>query len=514
MNLLTILGRESRSLSRKGSTFALRMIFMGVATATWALTNAGSSDPRFHLIGTAGVSLIFFGFASAFSLADAISFERRNGTLGLLLLTPLRTWEILLGKLITCVTQFLLCLLAILPILALPVLIGEVTWQDVARAFLAILAASLLGMFIGLFASVISVQFVQSFGIALALLIFFHFGFPFLIFLPRPILGLRDVEEFWMAPLWLVFPVPHEIAIEQWLLNLFLVLGSGLVFLLLAQMLFGLIWKGMRRGRPSEVLRAREQYSPARKFSFSQPAVWQHPRLPGWLYRGCAVFLWITTCVWTLVAGDTFYENSVLLAGLTGWLLLLLIYWQTIQEALEPLQGLRESGMLELMLASLLPARSLIAEMSPRPDGTRPWNRKLLKSFFYTQMAGGLYMMGQQTRMNLDHVLLYPPTSLPLLLLIIIPLDLVSIRAGALWYGMKGIRPIRNVLSLLVFHLVVPYLILLFLLLAGGWSNELLIPWAVLKVVLSSFFLWWWRSRTRQVMLRRLLPERHLTRHR
>ena len=168
-------------------------------------------------------------------------------------------------------------------------------------------------------------------------------------------------------------------------------------------------------------------------------------------------------------------------------------------------------------LPSLLPARSLIEETSPRPDGLRQWNRKLLRSFFYTQMAGGLYLLGDSRRMDLGDILIFIPTSLPLVLLVTVPMDLASIRAAALWYGMKGIRPILNVLSLLVFYLVAPTLIHLFLLTRARGHEDgftLLVFWAVIKAVLSAVLLFWWRFRTRRVMRRRRLPEQGSSRHR
>ena len=68
--------------------------------------------------------MILFSFGAALAVSDVISAERREGTLGVLFLTSLRSWELLVGLALAAGARFLLCLVAIVPVLMLPILSG------------------------------------------------------------------------------------------------------------------------------------------------------------------------------------------------------------------------------------------------------------------------------------------------------------------------------------------------------------------------------------------------------
>ena len=143
-------------LSRRVTGYWLRAVFLGLIFLAWfipflIIPNDGDQI----LITVTIVLMVIFGLNSGLSVSDTISSERKLNTLGLLMLTPLRTCEILFGKLITGVTQFLLCLFAITPFLAIPLLSGGVTWADVLRCCLAIWAMTFLKLSVGLFWSVV-----------------------------------------------------------------------------------------------------------------------------------------------------------------------------------------------------------------------------------------------------------------------------------------------------------------------------------------------------------------------
>ncbi len=85
--------------------------------------------------------------------ADAISAERREGTLGLLLLTRVKALDVLLGKLGSVGIISLCALVAFLPVLMIPVLAGGVTGGEAARKALALLNALFFALIAGLRAS-------------------------------------------------------------------------------------------------------------------------------------------------------------------------------------------------------------------------------------------------------------------------------------------------------------------------------------------------------------------------
>ena len=100
--------------------------------------------------------------------ASSITFERDQGTLEALLLTPLSTRGILLGKLCSALSLVVYILLSVLPVMAVSFLLGGVSPAQVAWALALILAmASLFGA-IGLYASARFRHSVSSMCIAYA----------------------------------------------------------------------------------------------------------------------------------------------------------------------------------------------------------------------------------------------------------------------------------------------------------------------------------------------------------
>jgi ABC-type transport system involved in multi-copper enzyme maturation permease subunit len=91
--------------------------------------------------------------AACLLTADTISAERREGTLGLLLLTAVKPLDLLLGKFASSGLACLLGLVALLPVLALPLLSGGVSGGEAARTAAVLLNTLFLALSVGLWAS-------------------------------------------------------------------------------------------------------------------------------------------------------------------------------------------------------------------------------------------------------------------------------------------------------------------------------------------------------------------------
>jgi uncharacterized protein YbdZ (MbtH family) len=87
--------------------------------------------------------------------ADAITRERREGTLGLLLLTDMTPAEIVWGKMLSCGLTTFLVLLGSLPALMLPVLAGGVTGSEAALTGLGLLNTLFVVLAAGLLMSTV-----------------------------------------------------------------------------------------------------------------------------------------------------------------------------------------------------------------------------------------------------------------------------------------------------------------------------------------------------------------------
>ena len=87
--------------------------------------------------------------------ADSITRERREGTLGLLLLTDLTPAEIVWGKMLSCGLTSFLVLLGALPALMFPVLAGGVTGSEAALIGLGLLNTLFVALTAGLWMSTV-----------------------------------------------------------------------------------------------------------------------------------------------------------------------------------------------------------------------------------------------------------------------------------------------------------------------------------------------------------------------
>lgn len=144
MTFLPIVERELRTASRKTATFRLRIL---VAILT-GLIGAGML-----LIGNAGgaarsgkgvfASLGFLAFLfclldGARHAADSLSEEKREGTLGLLFLTDLRGYDVVLGKMVATAVKSFQGLFAFLPVLSIAFILGGVTGGEFWRTALVL----------------------------------------------------------------------------------------------------------------------------------------------------------------------------------------------------------------------------------------------------------------------------------------------------------------------------------------------------------------------------------------
>ena len=85
--------------------------------------------------------------------ADCLARERREGTLGLLFLTPLSASGIVLGKILAQTLRVLTVWMAIVPMLLIPLLIGNVTRTNVINFLALELCAGTLCLAAGILAS-------------------------------------------------------------------------------------------------------------------------------------------------------------------------------------------------------------------------------------------------------------------------------------------------------------------------------------------------------------------------
>src|SRR5438034_7974520 len=142
MRFLPIVGRELRVAARRRGTYWLRSgVALGVVIAATFIFLMSLRDPPrevgpiiFYVL--TGASLLYCLLAGLRSTADCLSEEKREGTLGLLFLTDLKGYDIVLGKLACTSLKSFYGMLAVFPVLAISLLLGGVAPGEFWRVML------------------------------------------------------------------------------------------------------------------------------------------------------------------------------------------------------------------------------------------------------------------------------------------------------------------------------------------------------------------------------------------
>jgi ABC-type transport system involved in multi-copper enzyme maturation permease subunit len=194
MSILPVIARELRAQARQPLTYWLRMagglsvvgaivaalwvegginrrptyVVSGMTTFSAANSFAGPAPNQFQSFGTTLFSKMNLFIFTAIWLfvplasADALSRERREGTLPILYLTELRSLGIVVGKCFVHMLRAFSMFLTMAPWLMLPLVFGGVDVRDIEMALLLNLTAVLLAQAAGLLASTIPRDWLKS----------------------------------------------------------------------------------------------------------------------------------------------------------------------------------------------------------------------------------------------------------------------------------------------------------------------------------------------------------------
>ncbi|MBC8001111.1 MAG: ABC transporter permease subunit, partial [Opitutaceae bacterium] len=165
MELLPTATRELRLAARRSRTYSTRvgfnalaiLVVFGLLSPSFAGVRSPAETGQFLFLALSAVAFFLSLISGAFMTADALSEEKREGTLGLLFLTDLRGHDVVLGKLVGKGLNPFYALISVLPLLALPMIIGGVTPGEFFRMSLVLLNTMFFSLTLALAASAISV---------------------------------------------------------------------------------------------------------------------------------------------------------------------------------------------------------------------------------------------------------------------------------------------------------------------------------------------------------------------
>jgi ABC-type transport system involved in multi-copper enzyme maturation permease subunit len=177
MTLLPIVERELRVAARRRGTYWTRAAIVMVATILAMVSFLASlviPVAKFGQIlfwGLSGMSMLYCLIAGRLLTADCLSEEKREGTFGLLFLTDLKGYDVVLGKLAAKSFNGFYGLLATVPVLAIPLMVGGMTYGEFWRMVVVLVDTFLFTLAIGIFASAISRDYQHAMGRNFALLL-------------------------------------------------------------------------------------------------------------------------------------------------------------------------------------------------------------------------------------------------------------------------------------------------------------------------------------------------------
>ncbi len=358
---------------------------------------AGYADGRALLVSLTVLLMAVCAVMGVAVTADCLSVERREGTLGLLALTPLTAFDLLLGRLGSAAIHLVYGVFAVLPLMGVSFLFGGVGFADYARLGLVLLNTVWMSLAIGLLVSTVSRNSRRALfaGFALATLIF---AGPYLLGEVQAVRSggrAAPVEPLWsvVSP---VVSLTHAGLLDPLQYNPYrfvfsFLVGHGVAWgliLLAAKVLRktfanlsleGVVTKKQRRGRIAESLRKRGE-----RFSAAQQRFWLERNPFAWLYsQGRArrsrvdLFVWSMALIGTMafLAERSLGEFAIFILLFTG--LFLKVWW--LIEVVMAVRREREAGSYELLLTTA----------SDWPAQTRGIGR-----FLWLQFGRGFVVLG------------------------------------------------------------------------------------------------------------------------
>src|SRR2546426_4313374 len=233
MTFLPVVDRELRVAARRRGTYWTRLLFVLVCAGivglvlmfAWAMQGgtSGIGAGLFYFLTL--ITLGFSALAGVFLTADCLSEEKREGTLGLLFLTDLKGYDVVLGKLLATSVPAIYGVLAVFPVLAITLTMGGVTAGEFWRMTLVFMHTLFFSLSVGMFVSSVSQQENRAMTGAAGMILLVSAGLPlvefvlnlagvpvrFAVALPSPLTAWRlgfDASyrvwgrSFWVSLLW------------------------------------------------------------------------------------------------------------------------------------------------------------------------------------------------------------------------------------------------------------------------------------------------------------------------
>jgi ABC-type transport system involved in multi-copper enzyme maturation permease subunit len=473
VSLLPIVERELRAAARKPSTYRARAIVAlmtslfaaGLLLVALLASTSRTGTTFFPVLAT--FAFLYCLVAGARFSADCLSEEKREGTLGFLFLSDLRSFDIIAGKFTSASVRTFQGLFAFFPVLAIGLVLGGVTPGEFWRLTAVLTGTLFFSLAVGIGVSAISREAHRALAGTVLLVGLLTVG---------PLVLNSMLARLWPNPWALVatsfspataetfaFDLLYRAHADRFWSSLLLSQVVGWAFLVLAAIALPRFWQtpssiGARfgRARRTHFISTRQMARRTRRrrqLLEINPIFWlaaRHERQRLLIGGFSAVTLATGLLVLLLsrfLGGQTFGVATGL-----NWLLALFLKFWVAWQACATFAEARRTGAVELLLATPLKVDEII-------DGH--W-RALQRTFFWPLLAAlGLRLLPplesliHQPGLRLG-MLLFPIPALTLFGMATFILDLVALAWVGMWMGTTEAKAVNAFAKTILMVVIVP----------------------------------------------------------
>jgi ABC-type transport system involved in cytochrome c biogenesis permease component len=384
LQFFRIIGRELRVAARQKRTWWRRFVTLNLGAAVlviaYLMNRQWSDSPQigrevFDSLVVCG--FIFSLLTGPLTTTDCLSRERREGTLGLLFLTNLRSRDVVFGKIAVSSFDMVLILIGAMPLVAVPFLMGGLDLVHFALTALTLFNVMFLSLAAGIFFSSFASSGRIALGLTLLFLFFITLGIPMiskeaLRVLQLPQNGGPAIVFCMFSPLSAMVAVMDVPSGTTKLWEYWTVMGGlhGLAWLLIV----GACWRTAKSWRTGveSLRRAKWKARVARWHARIGNMRWRKRLLDAspmaWLESRRffeAAFLAALVCaafgfwIFEHLAGRDVWPDEGIAIGWAVWVHYILCLWIAVQ-APRRLADDKQSGALELLLCTPLTPRQIV----------------------------------------------------------------------------------------------------------------------------------------------------------
>lgn len=512
MTFLPIVERELIEASRRRGTYWIRLAVAGVGVLIggWIILVMQHQPPaqlgQMLFIWLSVAVYLYCLFVGIFRTADCLSEEKREGTLGLLFLTDLKGYDIVLGKLAASSLNAFYGVLAVFPVMAIPLLMGGVTITEFWRVVLVAMNTLFFSLAVGMFCSAISRDERRSMVVALLAILFFTLGLWILAFVLEEVLHKRGTGEyvFVASPVCAAVYAFDDVYNSKTAMFSFNAFYPSVVFthvlswglLIAASLIVPRTWrdKALTTGQMKrrEKMNRFQLGSAERRRAFRarllevNPFYWllaRHRTKPFavWAFLGLTAFVW---AMGLLISPRDWLHDAAYIC--TAVIVHTVLKFWMVTEACRRFSSDRQSGALELLLSTPITVKELVRGQILALE------RQFAGPLFVVLMMDFVFVLAGRHDSDLIGVWIVG--------MVVFVADIVALAWVGMWRGLNSRRPNRAAAAAMVRVLVLPWMIFLLLVTMAAvtdafgrrmtnWDGKSAVYlWLVISLVVNAYF--------------------------